>query len=135
VASIPSYGGHYVDADGKVHVYLANLADSQRAKRLAPMVRDRREGFSSSDRRPPTVAIHYGAYGYFELTSWNKTAIHHVSGIDGVRGMGVDVRHNAVRIAVDTERTGMKVLDSLAKLGVPRAAIRIELGGGAVWLE
>jgi hypothetical protein len=130
-AVIPSYGGHYFDADGSIHVYLANLADSQPAKYLlAPIAEERRRRVSSSDRTMPTIEYHHGAYTYLELTSWLDTARHHVFAAEGVRGMGIDARRNAVAIGVENERAGADVIDSLTRLGVPRGAIQVRFGGG-----
>ena len=133
--AIPSYGGHYFDAAGIVHVYLANPADSQRAKRILAPLAEGYERFRPLDRRTPSVAIHHGAYTYSQLASWVEMAIHRVSGMAGVSGIGIDVRYNAVAIGVTHAAAGPAVADSLTKLGVPRAAIRIETRGPAVDLS
>jgi len=133
ISAIPSYGGHFFDSQGNAHAYVANLTDTVQAKRIfGAMARERPRGYSSrTDPGVPVAVIHQGSYTYRELASWQNLAIHHVSGIDGVRGLGIDMRNNAIRIAVAHEHARRKVVDSLTQLGVPPAALRVEHGGAA----
>ena len=120
IAAIPGYGGHFFDSQGNAHAYVANLADTAQAIRI----------FGAMARTNLAI-IHHGAYTYRQLRSWEDLALHHVFGIAGVRGLGIDMRNNALRIAVADEQTRRKVTDSLTLLGVPPAAVRVEPGGAA----
>jgi hypothetical protein len=71
------------------------------------------------------VVIHQGRYDYAQLLAFRELATHHVMGMTGVWGIGIDVRDNAVALRVDHESAQVAVVDSLGKLGVPRSAIRV----------
>lgn len=111
-SDIPGFGGLYLDADGRLNVFL------QDAREAAP--------FRAVD---PGVRVHQARFTFDRLHEWRLAARAGVLATDGAVFLDIDETRNRLRIGVDRSAgpgATAAVLGALREAGVPRDAVVIE---------
>jgi hypothetical protein len=110
---VPEFGGAYVGADGALHVWLTKptTVGAERAR--------------SAFARATTVVVHRADYTFTQLKAWHDR-LAGLLGKSGVTLTDVDDRNNRLTVGIeDPAATGGRVKASLARLGIPLAAVDI----------
>ncbi|GIE98710.1 hypothetical protein [Paractinoplanes rishiriensis] len=103
-SDVPTFGGSYVDDDGATHVWSTRPAASGRL-------------------------VHRADYTFAQLVAW-RDATRALLALPGVTTLDIDERTNRLEVGVeDTGRDGPAVTAGLARLGVPRPAVRLTRNG------
>lgn len=126
-ATVPGYGGSYVDADPstseitRVHVWLTEPNEAAAAK-----VRDAVVADCGPQTRKPDYVTHAADYTWTQLLSWHRS-LGDVLSLPGVVLTDVDETRNRLVVGVnDRAKHGAAVEQTVARLGIPRAAVIIE---------
>lgn len=126
---VPSYGGHFIDAQGNLAAYVADSAGVAAARnalqlrlntnvlRLAP----RQRGAGNH------ITILIGKYTYQQLSDWRDLVFEHVLGrVSGVSMDDMDEGNNRVTVGIvpgQEAAAESAVLQAVATFGIPAGAI------------
>ena len=117
--AVPGFGGFFLDAQGVPTVYLKQTgrrADVEAA--LAPYLR-------GSGVAAGRLQVRQGDYEWAELNRWQSRATGEALAQPGAVYVDADESSNRVRIGVE-RGAGARIRGSLARLGIPAAAVVIE---------
>jgi len=118
----PGFGGMYVDADGRLAVYLLDTAQ-------LPAARSAIEAVFGANRVPAAgVRAVQGQYAVSQLKTWAERA-GAVLTIRGVTLADLDEAKNRVAIGVEDDSRTRSVEQALSSLGIPRQAVVIRVTG------
>jgi hypothetical protein len=113
---VPGFGGAYTGADGALHVWLTKPTTAGGARARA--------AFAPASSGAATV-VHRADYTFAQLKTWHDR-LAGLIGKSGVTLTDIDDRTNRVTVGVeDPAATGERVKASLARLGIPPAAVDI----------
>ncbi|HZN11881.1 MAG TPA: hypothetical protein VFC61_09385 [Blastocatellia bacterium] len=116
---VPSFGGFFIGADKRLHVYLTDAAQAKAAEAAIVTVFGR--------ERIPEGGIHVleGKYGFLELKSWHDRQRFVTLALPGVVRASIRESRNRLEIGVQDALVIGQVEEQLAKLGIPREAVEI----------
>jgi hypothetical protein len=118
----PGFGGMFVDADGRLAVYMLDTA-RQTSTRAAI------ESVFGSDRVPAAgIRALQGQYSISQLTGWAELA-GRLLALPGVTIVDMDERRNRVVVGIDGDDRRRTVSRELSSLRVPPNAVLIEIVG------
>ena len=117
--AVPGFGGMYVDKDGRLAVYLKDLAQLSAARAAIETV------FGPGSI--PAAGAHAveGQYTMSELAAWSRQANRLLS-LPGVVFVDLDEARNRVVVGVEDASRTQPVQKMLASLDIPRAAVVVE---------
>jgi hypothetical protein len=118
----PGFGGMYVDAEGRLVLYLLDPAQ-------LPAARAAIESVLGPDRVPAAgVRAMKGQYTVSELARWTRRATAMLE-LKGVTLVDLDEARNRVAVGVDERSRVPAVVKALASRRIPRAAVAIDVTG------
>lgn len=122
---IEGYGGHFLDEQGNLVVYLVHAAQESRARQLlAPVLNARplsaRKAFLASQG---SVIVRKANFTFPQLARWRDLVTHQVLGKEGVVFTDLDETRNRVVIGVSTLRGRMEAAQVLRTYAIPPQAI------------
>lgn len=122
---MPGYGGHFVDTNGVLNVYL--LADQEREAVKAAFTRYREAGVLAGvdDDRLADLRSWQGRYNFLQLYNWRVALRSDVLGIEGVTSLDINEVQNNITIGVADLARKEAVLEKAWQLGIPEAAINV----------
>ena len=119
--SVPGFGGFFVDEQGTPTIYLKDAGQRGAAERaLTPW-------FSSRGRGLATMRVLKADFDWADLDRWFTRASADALGVPGVVFTDADEARNRVHIGVEHTAAAGEVRSMLARLGIPAAAVIIEL--------
>jgi hypothetical protein len=135
-ASVPEFGGYFLDGQRHLVVYVTDTMASPRARGVvAAEILHHRIRDKAGEYRP-TIIFRKGDYGFSQLQDWADALSDNVMGkVPGVISSGVDIKTNRVRLGITQglqANAQSSVLQSLTGLGIPQAAVTIETEQTAV---
>ena len=118
----PGFGGMFIDSDGRLAVYLLDIAQLADARSAIEAV------FGSS--RVPAAGIRavQGQYVVSQLKAWTERAAALLKE-PGVTMVDLDEGSNRVKIGVENSSRTQAVEQALPSLKIPRKAVAIEVTG------
>jgi hypothetical protein len=117
----PGFGGMFIDADGRLAVYLLDTSQLRTTRAAIDAV------FGSSGLPADTRAVQ-GQYSVSQLKTWTERA----NGLLEMRGVtlvDLDEGKNRVTVGIDDDSRNEAVERALSSLNVPRAAVVITVTG------
>ncbi len=119
---VPEFGGMFIDAEGRLTVYLTDEA-------MGAEVLDAIAEVFGPDRIPAAgVRFIQGQYGYLELREWREL-LAPLWEIEGVSSIGIDQTRNRLRVGLETGKVRNRVERQVAELGIPPEAVLVEETG------
>jgi hypothetical protein len=119
---VPSFAGAFIDSTGVPTVL---VDDSSRAGAALSAVKQVIGApFTSSGAKGPRTAV--VRFRYRQLADWRDSLVAHAFANKAVTGVGMDQRRNVVRVGLEDLAMQDSVVGLLARLRIPRAAVRIE---------
>lgn len=118
----PGFGGMFIDSNGLLAVYLLDTKQLRAARSAIEAV------FGSSRVPAAGVRALQGQYAISQLNAWTKRAGALLE-MSGVTIVDLDEAKNRVTIGVEEGSRTEAVEQALSSLGVPRAAVVIEVTG------
>jgi hypothetical protein len=118
----PGFGGMFIDPDGRLAVYLLDSAELPPARSAIESV------FGAS--RVPSVGVRAlkGQYTISQLKAWTERTGAFLE-MPGVTMVDLDEATNRVAIGVADESRTEAVRQALSSLGIPRAAVAVQVTG------
>jgi hypothetical protein len=117
----PGFGGMFLDESGILNVYLLDPAQQGAATAAISAV-------FGPERFPlGEVRVLQGKYDFLQLSEWRKALRRDVLGLPGVTSLDIDDFSNRLRIGVEATEVEGRVEEELARLGIPREAVNIEV--------
>jgi hypothetical protein len=120
----PAFGGMFI-RDGVLNVYMTDRGASARAAATRALG----QSFDRS-RLPRTVRVLKARYSFARLERWQNRVTARLLGLPGVVMTDVDDTKNRLTVGVTSGRARSTVRARLAKLHVPREAVRIQAATG-----
>ena len=117
----PGFGGMFIDADGRLAVYLLDTSQLRATRTAIDAV------FGSSGLPKDTRALQ-GQYSVSQLKTWTERA-GALLAIRGVTMVDLDEGKNRVTVGIDDDSRTTAVEQALSSLDVPRAAVVIIVTG------
>lgn len=125
-ASIPGFGGLFLDTDGRPTIYMKHGSDHARARaRLGPVFKSILELYQPQAPQTLDIRILRGDYDFEQLAGW-RVQLRKALGFEGVSRLGVDTSKNRVKIGITSESARTKVQELVAIEGIPAEAVHIE---------
>lgn len=118
----PGFGGMFIDSDGRLAVYLLDTKQLGAARSAIEAV------FGSSGVPAAGVRALQGQYAVSELKTWTERTGALLE-MPGVTIVDLDEAKNRVTVGVEEGSRTEAVEQALSSLGVPRAAVVIEVTG------
>ena len=119
--SVPGFGGFFVDEQGTPTIYLKDAGQRGAAeKALTPW-------FSSRGRGKGTMQVRKADFDWAELDRWFTQASAEALSMPGVVFTDADEALNRVHIGVEHAAAAGQVRSALARLGIPAAAVTIDV--------
>jgi hypothetical protein len=120
-ALAPGFGGLFLDKDGILNVYLLDPAAEGAATAAISAV-------FGPERFPlGEVRVLQGKYDFSQLWEWRHALRRDVLGLPGVTSLDIDELKNRLRVGVERAEVEPEVEKQLARLGIPREAVNIEV--------
>jgi hypothetical protein len=117
----PGFGGMFLDESGTLNVYLLDPTEEGAAKAGIKAV-------FGPERFPlAEVRVLQGTYDFSQLWEWRHALRRDVLGLPGVTSLDIDDFSNRLRIGVEATEVEGRVEEELARLGIPREAVDIEV--------
>lgn len=116
---VPGFGGVFV-RDGRLHLFLRNAADHPRALQALAAV------FGNVPNRANAPVVHRADYDISQLASWHQLVNAHWPEGKYVFTSVAEER-NRVKIAIAAAADSPRVVGLLARIGVPRAAVVLQV--------
>jgi hypothetical protein len=133
---VPQFGGYWFDKEGNLHAYVTDL---EAASRLRPELEPVFARIRPSMDRPldpnRTIVLHKGDYAYPQLVLWKISIARTIGELPELQFIGVSQKLNQIRIGVRTEAGAEQILQILARLGVPNAAVKFIVGSRVEMLQ
>ena len=117
----PGFGGMFIDADGRLAVYLLDTSQLRATRAAIDAV------FGSSGLPKDTRALQ-GQYSVSQLKTWTERAGALLE-MRGVTMVDLDEGKNRVTVGIDNDSRTAAVEQALSSLDVPRAAVLIRVTG------
>jgi hypothetical protein len=118
---VPGFGGFFVDQQGTPTIYLKDVGQRGAAeKALTPW-------FSSHGRGASTMQVRKADFAWADLDRWFTQASAEALSVPGVVFTDADEALNRVHIGVEHAAAAGQVRSALARLGIPAAAVTIEV--------
>ncbi|MGH7646598.1 MAG: hypothetical protein ACREND_00660 [Gemmatimonadaceae bacterium] len=117
-ATIRGFGGLFYDSAGNAFAYLVDMAQASTAQSALKSV-------VANPQRPITFL--HGSYDFLQLSGWKTSLRARVLAIPGVVFLDADEADNRVRVGVVAADVGTKVRQLSATLGVPDAALTVDV--------
>lgn len=117
----PGFGGMFIDADGRLAVYLLDTSTLPATRKAIDAV------FGSSGLPADSRAVQ-GQYSISQLKSWTDRA-NALLEMDGVTMVDLDEGKNRVTIGIDSDSRSKAVEQALSRTGIPRAAVLVTVTG------
>ncbi len=125
---IPGFGGYWFSGDGKLNVYLTDLAERERAQTLIaryfasqPLAARKRKLDLDN------IRFHRGEYDVRQLNAWRARVMRGLTSIPGSSSVDLDEVANRVTIGVVSAAHVEAARSAIAALDVPLAAVAIEV--------
>jgi hypothetical protein len=118
----PGFGGMFLDADGRLVVYLRDVAQLPAARTAIEHV------FGSSFVPSAGVRALKGQYTISQLKGWSDRS-RSLLATPGVTMVDLDEARNRVAVGVDNESRTKHVSQKLFSLGIPRGAVDVHVTG------
>jgi hypothetical protein len=119
MSDVPEFGGAYVGADGALHVWLTKPTTTGAERARAAFAG------ATTTATQKAVVVHRADYTFTQLKAWHDRLAGMI-GKSGVTLTDVDDRTNRVTVGLENPAaTGGHVRTSLARLGIPLAAVDI----------
>ena len=118
----PGFGGMFIGSDGRLVVYLLDPSQLAAARSAIEAV------FGAQQVPAAGVRARQGQYTVPQLKRWTE----HANGmleVSGVTMVDLDEAKNRVAIGLEDESARPRVEQALVSLGIPRAAVVIEVTG------
>lgn len=116
---VPSFGGLFVGADGRVNIYLLNTEHLAAAQQAVTAVFGR-------NRLPLENAVALPArYNFLQLKGWHDRHRTATLALQGVISADIDERSNLLKIGVRDVAAAAEVRAKLSELGIPTEAVAI----------
>ncbi|MBI4545303.1 MAG: hypothetical protein HY703_08920 [Gemmatimonadetes bacterium] len=119
--SIPGFGGLFLDDEGRPTVYLKDVAQEGRARRVLGAFA-RVHGYAPSD-----VRVLEADYDYLELDRWFKRSTPGVLVLPGTVFTDLDEAHNRLLIGVEEAGLEPVIEQVMARLRIPSDAFEISV--------
>ena len=124
---IPGFGGMYFDSDGKLHIYLLNSSDRERAVEV--LTRELANwDLGLPNGAAPDVAslqVHLGQYDFKQLRDWHRLAAV-VFSVRGVLTTDADETQNRIVVGVRDIAVEPLVREVALRAGIPSSALTVE---------
>jgi hypothetical protein len=120
--SAPGFGGMFLDANGRLVVYLLDVAQLPAARLAIERV------FGSSFAPSAGVRALKGQYTVSQLKAWTDRS-RSLLATQGVTMVDLDEAKNRVAVGVDNESQTKRVSQMLSSFGIPRGAVDIHVTG------
>ena len=125
--TIPGFGGFFTDSDGNVSVYVRDAERRSAAvAAVTSWVQAHTDVFSRAN--PGRIVVRTGQYGFGELMGWQGQIYNNTVANDEIRMIDADEAHNRVRIIVKSSNGLARVAALATSLGIPQAALMVEVG-------
>jgi hypothetical protein len=118
----PGFGGMFIDADGRLAVYLLDTSKLPATRTAIETV------FGSSSGLPAEMRAVQGQYSISQLKTWTDRAAALLA-MDGVTMVDLDEGKNRVTVGIVDDSQTAAVEQALSSLDIPRAAVVITLTG------
>lgn len=118
----PGFGGMFIGQDGRLAVFLLDPTQLAAARSAIEAV------FGAQQVPAAGVRARQGQYTVSQLKRWTERA-NRVLELSGVTMVDLDEAKNRVAIGLEDESATRRVEQALVSLGIPRAAVVIELTG------
>jgi hypothetical protein len=130
---VPSYAGLWIDSAGNLHALIVDLRDSARLRsRVEPMIATiTQSGEMARANHSRHVIIEKATFDMRQLLAWKRQFFFAVKEMPSFSGIGISQRHNVVAVSFDDQGDVERIRTQLARLGVPKNAVRVELKGKA----
>jgi hypothetical protein len=126
-ASVPGFGGLFLDEEGHPTILLKPGADHGQARtRLAPVFQGVLAHYPLQAAQASDIRILPGRFEFKELESWNKRLLHSL-GSEGMSRLGIDVKNNRVVIGITAESARARVQEVVTRTHIPAEAVTIEV--------
>lgn len=129
---VPAYGGMFFDEqdNGILYVYLTDLAQEERVKRVVKEIFELR--WSELHKYPREIRVLQGRYSYLQLKTWYD-CVNSWLAIPGLTMTDLDDRKNRIIIGIDVglkakrKRQVLEAVETiLERLSIPREAVIVE---------
>ena len=119
---VPGFGGMFIDAEGRLTVYLLDTTQLPAARSAIELV------FGSSHVPAAGIRALQGQYGISQLKAWAERATALLS-TPGVTAVDLDEARNRVTVGIDDRSRERAVERAVSSLRIPRKAVLIEVIG------
>lgn len=130
----PAFGGMFVDADGRLTMYVRDdaLAAQDGRSRLATMSVDALTSFRGNEQIAEAAATRRinvlpAKFSFTQLYDWHEQAKAVVLGVPGVVLTDISEDRNRLRVGVETAELAGSVRRRLANAAIPSDAVIVEL--------
>jgi hypothetical protein len=118
---VPGFGGFFLDEQGTPTIYLKDAGQRAAAERaLTPW-------FTSRSRAAAEMLVRKADFDWADLDRWFTQGSAEALSVPGVVFTDADEARNRVRVGVEDAGAAGQVRSVLARLGVPAAAVSIEV--------
>src|SRR6266508_3478116 len=118
---VPGFGGFFLDEQGTPTIYLKDAGQRGAAERaLTPW-------FTSQGRAAAEMRVRKADFDWADLDRWFSQGSTEALGIPGVVFTDADEARNRVRVGVEDAGAAGLVRSALARLGVPAAAVTVDV--------
>lgn len=122
---VPGYGGHFIDDDGNLNVYL--LSNQEREAIKSVFRQHHRAGvLTAGDDLLSDLRSRQGQYNFLQLYNWKaELRSSGVLGIKGVTLLDINEAQNNITLGVKDLVHKEKVFEKVRQIGIPESAINI----------
>lgn len=121
---VPAFGGMFLDeADGVLYVHLLHPSTEVAAASEAAIAAVFKGKFDPQNK----ILALPGQYGFRELKDWHDRMMADVLNLPGVVFTDIDDAKNRLAVGVEKPEVQPLVEEQLARLGIPREAVNIEV--------
>ena len=125
-AQIPGFGGYYFDSNGDLVAQLTDISKSDLARAaLVDIAANRPERMSNPWPRPAAIVTRLAAFDFYQLSAW-RNQLEAATSSDWWL-TDADEQANQVLIGVIDTAARDRVLQASTRLGIPRAALNVEV--------
>jgi hypothetical protein len=119
--AIPSFGGMYIDEAGRPTVYVTDLRQSNRARRVLESFAEE-NGKSADD-----IVVLQSSFKYDDLEQHYNRSWHSAMEVEGAVFSDIDEAHNRLLFGVKNQGVAASVRARLRAAGVPEDAFAVEV--------
>jgi len=123
---VPGFGGIFLDENGRIAVSLVQGEATTLSKREIGAAIARALAWDEPRLRAGAIRLLLARYNFLQLKEWYDRLSPQVFEIEGVTLTDIDEARNRLRIGVEDEEAGRRVLAALAAAGIPREAVVVE---------